>query len=513
MCKYINRYGVNRNNPCINSKIFDDFKTLNLSDLHDNVNSLPIDEDGYCIFHSINIDWKKENNFNQRFLDLLTILNHQANIRKNNKEKRGTFNFEAFVFVGNNNIIDFSELEFIENTYFKNAVFNEKLLLNNTTLKNGCQFDNTKFNNNVEINNTNFNDTATFQYSEFEGDFTCQNSIFEGAVLFSSAIFKNKFAIKKCNFDDFVMFDEISFNNKTAWALFDDLVFNKFATVDFSNSKFEGLVRFKEIIFNADVSFINCFFSLLKSTNPRSCAVSFEKLSIGINAIVQYKGYDPYFRMFANDVFFSFDEDVFGKIFFKNVDLSSLHYSSLKYFDTLKKQKKLIIKNGCVRDRVNNINIFIASQDILNSEREFIENKILRKNLSFVPKDILMTPIRWEKFDKSNDGTRKQDGYLDLISDSEIFILILWNSIGKYTKEEFDYACLEMGKGKNPKYIYIFNKINNKDFDDINREDNFPAFLDKLVKEERLIINFSDNLSISDELEQMFYKIEERYNK
>jgi len=507
MCKYEYYNRKKGNTLCIYPKFYEDLKKINLSDID---LPLPIDEDGYCIFHSSNIEWKKDNNFTKYFLDLLRILNQQAIKRKENKESRGTFDFSGFKFVWDDEIIDFSELQFLENAKFNNAVFYEKFLLNNTTFINGCQFETSQFYKNVEIKNSTFSDTAIFEKSIFNEGFSCINSKFENYTLFTSSIFKKKFVLQKCSFDNFVMFDDINFENKLEYALFDFLTFNEVATVDFSNTKFNGLVRFKEITFNADVSFNNCDFSLLQNTNPLNCSVSFEMIKIKNNAFIQFKGDKPYYRMFKNDVSFTFQDDIIGKIYFMNVDFGSIHHKTIDEFKFLEEKKQLEIGNGCIKDRVNNINIFIASQEILNQEREFIENKILRKNLSFVPKNILMTPIRWEQRDKSNNGNRKQDEYLRLISDSEIFILIIWNSIGKYTREEFDYAYFERDKGRNPKLIYIFNKINNNEFDNNFREDAFPDFIEKL-KDKELIIPFSENISISDELDHMFDEIEKKY--
>lgn len=498
---------------CIYPKVYQDLKNLNSGEFSDIDLSLPLDEEGFCIFHSSNLEWKNENNFSKRFLDLLKVLNQQASKRKINKERRGTFDFSGFIFSGKDNVINFSELQFLENPKFRNAIFNEKLLLSNTHFVNGCQFENANFYKNVEIRNTKFSDTAFFDESIFHADFDCVDSKFENFVIFTSSIFRNIFTIQKCTFDNFVMFDKLKFESKSAWACFDYLTFNEYATVDFSHSKFDGLVRFKEIIFNANVNFNNCDFSLTENANPLKCSVSFEKNKIGNNALIQFKGDETYYRMFKNDVSFTFKDEIVGKVYFVNVDLGSLDYRTVTDFKLLEEKKQLEIGNGCIRDKMNKVNIFIASQEILKPERDFIEIKIEEKNPVLKTKYIVLQPIRWEKRDKGNDGTRKQDEYNTLISNSEVVILILWNSVGKYSNEEYDYAYLNMKAGKNPRRIYIFNKINNNGFDNMNKEETFPNFLNKLAKDEMFIVNFSEISDISKEINYMCEEIEKKYKR
>jgi len=309
-----------------------------------------------------------------------------------------------------------------------------------------------------------------------------------------------------------VQLDDVCFGNKSSIILFENITFNEWATVDFSNSTFEGLVEFRDVKFNDNVNFINCSFNLLNNTNPLNCSVTFKNIQIGNDAKIQFKGTEPYFNMFKNDVSFDFNETLLGLVSFININFESVDKKSEKQLLRLKEDGLVQIGNGCYKNKLNKVNIFIASQEILNSEREFIEIEIRKKNPFLEAKYISLQPIRWEKRDKGNVGTRKQDEYNNLIRDSEVFILILWNSVGKYSEEEFDCAYSNLQIGNNPKRIYIFNKLKKTNNHEIKEVETFPVFMKKLAKQEMFVINFSNTLEISTELNYMFDEIEKRYS-
>ena len=54
---------------------------------------LPMDESGLCIFHSRDAEWKRENDFGKRLVQLLEFLEID--------EKTQRYDFAEFVFVGN----------------------------------------------------------------------------------------------------------------------------------------------------------------------------------------------------------------------------------------------------------------------------------------------------------------------------------------------------------------------------------------------------------------------------
>ena len=61
MCKFRSIIG-DKSNSCLYSEL----DALN--------NSMPIDEEGYCILHSKNVLWKKENGFNDYVKNIIIYL-------------------------------------------------------------------------------------------------------------------------------------------------------------------------------------------------------------------------------------------------------------------------------------------------------------------------------------------------------------------------------------------------------------------------------------------------------
>ena len=75
--------------------------------------------------------------------------------------------------------------------------------------------------------------------------------------------------------------------------------------------------------------------------------------------------------------------------------------------------------------------IFIASSIVeFERERDIIENYLWRKNTG---KNIDVIPLRCENIDPAMSVTRKEDDYCNYISDSDVCLFILGNSVGKYT--------------------------------------------------------------------------------
>jgi hypothetical protein len=80
MCKYI--YQDNRTYQSLQSGsscIYPEFYKEN-NELFQKPKDLPIDEEGYCIFHSNNKLWKEKNNFMDMFFDLIITYSPKFNV-------------------------------------------------------------------------------------------------------------------------------------------------------------------------------------------------------------------------------------------------------------------------------------------------------------------------------------------------------------------------------------------------------------------------------------------------
>lgn len=104
------------------------------------------------------------------------------------------------------------------------------------------------------------------------------------------------------------------------------------------------------------------------------------------------------------------------------------------------------------------IDIFLASSKELADEREAFEIFISRHGSTW--QDTRDTRLRlniWENFLDAVSKTRKQDEYDRAIERSQIFVMMFWTKVGKYTNEEFDVALASFKKTEFP-LIYTYFK-------------------------------------------------------
>lgn len=182
--------------------------------------------------------------------------------------------------------------------------------------------------------------------------------------------------------------------------------------------------------------------------------------------------------------------------------------------DLAYKLRNVIVNSNNRNTMAKEIKIFIASQSILNNERDFIENLIRSRNDEFIKKGIYLKPIRWEYLDKGMGAIRKQDEFNKLLLDSEYVIYLTWDGIGHYTKEEFELGYNSMKSGIKPFRIYVFNKAIARRITepfDIKGAQDYSDLKKQLWNEERIVIEFTSEITLQDEIENLFKDIESKY--
>jgi len=86
------------------------------------------------------------------------------------------------------------------------------------------------------------------------------------------------------------------------------------------------------------------------------------------------------------------------------------------------------------------IRIFLASSNELKADREAFEIEINRKNKLLAEKEVFLHLDIWEDLSAQMSLTRSQDEYNKQIGAVDLFVLLAWNKVGKFTEEEFDVA-------------------------------------------------------------------------
>jgi hypothetical protein len=103
------------------------------------------------------------------------------------------------------------------------------------------------------------------------------------------------------------------------------------------------------------------------------------------------------------------------------------------------------------------IKIFLASSSELKADRESFEIEINRKNKLLAEKEIFLHLDIWEDLSAKMSLTRSQDEYNKKIGAVDLFVLLAWNKVGKFTEEEFDVAC-DVFRVKKKLKIFIWFK-------------------------------------------------------
>ena len=101
--------------------------------------------------------------------------------------------------------------------------------------------------------------------------------------------------------------------------------------------------------------------------------------------------------------------------------------------------------------------IFLASSSELEKDREQFEIFINRKNKDWVDKDIFLDLILWEDFLDALSKTRLQDEYNKEIRKCDLFVMLFFTKVGKYTAEEFE-AAFGQFKATNKPFIFTYFK-------------------------------------------------------
>ncbi len=103
------------------------------------------------------------------------------------------------------------------------------------------------------------------------------------------------------------------------------------------------------------------------------------------------------------------------------------------------------------------IEIFLASSSELVEDRRAFEIFLNRRNKILVKEGIFLELVIWEDFLDAMSATRLQDEYNKALEKSEIFIMLFYTKVGKYTHEEFDAAYKAFKENGKP-LIYTYFK-------------------------------------------------------
>ncbi|MBA2659036.1 MAG: hypothetical protein H0U72_05680 [Nitrosospira sp.] len=125
--------------------------------------------------------------------------------------------------------------------------------------------------------------------------------------------------------------------------------------------------------------------------------------------------------------------------------------------------------------------LFLASSSELKEDREQFEIFINRKNKDWIDKGVFLDLIIWEDFLDAVSQTRLQDEYNNAIQECDLFVMLFFTKVGKYTEEEYETAFGQF-KTTNKPFIFTYFKDAEISTGNANKKDlqSLWAFQEKL---------------------------------
>lgn len=290
---------------------------------------LPIDDIGKCIFHSENVKWKINENFDH-YLDLL--------IKSDIKET----NLKDVVFIGINNENSISYFNSLQYSNFNSAKFKYCLKIENETFNSALDFSMVTFQS-IHIKNCIFLETVEFSMIVFEENplisqlFEISDCKFvkEFTMIYNDP-FNANFNLVNCVFEGSVKITESNFHEE----LKVESTFK--STIEFSNNKIlNRLADFSNSEFEEDVLFEN---------NSINGICNLSNLKIDKNFILSGTESN---KVFNGQVEFNIIPSIFsGHISFNNINFQSINLKHKEILINLQHQNKVTIGQGCIKYRL-----------------------------------------------------------------------------------------------------------------------------------------------------------------
>lgn len=101
--------------------------------------------------------------------------------------------------------------------------------------------------------------------------------------------------------------------------------------------------------------------------------------------------------------------------------------------------------------------IFLASSAELKADRDAFEVAVCRKNKEWIKRDVFLEVVMWEDFLDVMSRTRLQDEYNRAVRECDLFVMLFWTKVGKYTTEEFEAAFKQFQATQKP-FLLIYLK-------------------------------------------------------
>jgi hypothetical protein len=148
------------------------------------------------------------------------------------------------------------------------------------------------------------------------------------------------------------------------------------------------------------------------------------------------------------------------------------------------------------------IKIFLASSNELKLEREQFEIEIYRKCKAWFEKSIFFHLDIWEDMTARMSISGSQSEYNKFVDQADLFILLAYSKVGKYTEEEFETAFGQFKATQKP-FIFTYFKTPPAD-----ASASLEHFKKKLSHLKHFYANFNDSNDLWNQFNKELEKLE-----
>lgn len=140
-----------------------------------------------------------------------------------------------------------------------------------------------------------------------------------------------------------------------------------------------------------------------------------------------------------------------------DLKLADLQYNAEKIHSVIEQMSQNYKEK--MNSKILKIKVCVASSSELIEERNEIKDYLASKNDELIDEGIYLVYNVWEKQSGRFSHTDKQEDFNKaLVYESEIFICLIGDFVGKFTKEEFDEAKIKFDANEKPYIINVFFK-------------------------------------------------------
>ncbi|MCE7992337.1 MAG: hypothetical protein HEP71_10165 [Roseivirga sp.] len=390
---------------------------------------LPIDSSGYCLFHSSDNEWQRNNNFKEAFFERIRMF---SNKNQGLSSTKWRFNFQGFRFPEGISL-EIDSWNFKSNLDLTNCKIKSELRFTDCNIRSieiiGCSFE-----DNLRFKNTTIRNGIYSKSVIYGGSFEFIDSVLEGNSYFidcdfNSSAFEHRFLIKGCNRIEYISFENSSFTPSTSIVKSTLSKELKFIHCEINNE-----FIFDDNIVKDSINFSKSHFTITENVNPMYSSTQFENITLEETGRLSFRGKVKQENVVVNELSISFKSPPLGQIFFENFNLNKVYHKSRKRLFALEKQGVVEIGSGCrkysCQTDIFTIETNNASQElILSLTKIFCDYFQLSENKSLGIEIVERSRNLIKYFFFTEDDISLEE-FLDRLKSNEYE---MWNTFAKLT--------------------------------------------------------------------------------